>query len=244
MRVALSFLLTVFFAVPIFSNHGNPDLAKKTFEAFYNKDFPKSRNLAFQYLKDSESIDTSDKVLKIFFITEPDLNHLDLILDRIYISNQKKNFHFYKLVYILLEKSTVAENHKIATKWGEIFVNEAKNSKRYSRGLYLYSLTLFQRNESQRAETVLLNCKSTEIVMFSPKLELNRILSLTDEKVKIKQYRRYLRNNYKANYSDFVLASLIQSYKKVGKVNKATNLKRKFERDFASSIFLEKVRNL
>jgi len=135
----------------------NPTL-KRVLELYKRKDFKEINKIASEYIRSQEELSQDDKVIKVYFHTENDLQKLDTVLDQIYKNTDELSPKFHTLTYMLMEKTLLAEQYDIGVKWGDIYRKEAKSKKtKYIKGLYLYSCLLYKANKSTISLSVIDN---------------------------------------------------------------------------------------
>ncbi|HNI26932.1 MAG TPA: hypothetical protein PLJ29_11270, partial [Leptospiraceae bacterium] len=184
------------------------DTFKRAFQAYMAKDYKVCRLYSEKYIRESAVNDPASQIFKIYFKTESNLIKLDYVLEKFYKENETLPKEFYALVSIFLEKALVSQNLKLGLKWGERYYLEAAKTKKYFKGLFLYSSLLFLAKEKQRAVSVLTSIDSEKIndEEWKTRLELLRISSLENPKDIIKESKRYLKKHYNEKYSDYLIS--------------------------------------
>jgi hypothetical protein len=215
-----------------------PDLFLLSKQAYERKDFKNAARLSLQYLQSQDTISIHDPILEIFFQTEGDLARLDFFLEKAYSSSGGNSPQIYNLMAIFLEKCYHAKESKIGFRWGDIFLQEGGNSKRYARGIFAYSGMLFLEKEGKKARQILKNPKlvNSKGVLKKRKSLLALALYKKEKKV-IDTANQFLVNHGKTPYADFVMALIIETYQKLGEVEKANEWKIKLEKNFPNSPF-------
>ena len=76
----------------------NPTL-KRVLELYKRKDFKEINKIASEYIRTQEEFNQDDKVIKLYFHTENDLQKLDSLLDQIYKNTDEvsSKFHTFNL---------------------------------------------------------------------------------------------------------------------------------------------------
>ncbi len=229
------FLLISFFV----SASVSADTFKRAFQAYMEKDYKVCRLYSEKYIRESAINDPASQIFKIYFKTENNLIKLDYVLEKFYKDNETLPKEFYSLVSIFLEKALVSQNLKLGLKWGERYYLEGAKTKKYFKGLFLYSSLLFLAKEKQRAVSVLTAIDSERIndEEWKTRLELLRISSLENQKDIIRESKRYLKKHYNEKYSDYLISMMIELYRKSGKREKAEKLQRRLLKDFPRTVF-------
>jgi|GEM_PF-2003075 hypothetical protein len=220
----------------------NPTL-KRVLELYKRKDFKEINKIASEYIRSQEELSQDDKVIKVYFHTENDLQKLDTVLDQIYKNTDELSPKFHTLTYMLMEKTLLAEQYDIGVKWGDIYRKEAKSKKtKYIKGLYLYSCLLYKANKSTISLSVIDNAlKEKPNKKITGKLKLLRIAQLKNDFQVIVESKNYLKNNYESTYADFIFAHMVQAYRNTGKKKRVEQLKEDFKKDFGDSILVDTV---
>lgn len=220
----------------------NPTL-KRVLELYKRKDFKEINKIASEYIRGQEELSQDDKVIKVYFHTENDLQKLDTVLDQIYKNTDELSPKFHTLTYMLMEKTLLAEQYDIGVKWGDIYRKEAKSKKtKYIKGLYLYSCLLYKANKSTISLSVIDNAlKEKPNKKITGKLKLLRIAQLKNDFQVIVESKNYLKNNYESTYADFIFAHMVQAYRNTGKKKRVEQLKEDFKKDFGDSILVDTV---
>ncbi len=220
----------------------NPTL-KRVLELYKRKDFKEINKIASEYIRTQEELHQDDKVIKLYFHTENDLQKLDSLLDQIYKNTDEVSSKFHTLTYMLMEKSLLAEQFDIGVKWGDVYRKEAKSKKtKYIKGLYLYSCLLYKANKSSVSLSVIDNAlKEKPSKKITSKLKLLRIAQLKNDFQVIVESKNYLKNNYESTYADFIFAHMVQAYRNTGKKKRVEQLKEDFKKDFGDSILVDTV---
>jgi len=117
----------------------NPTL-KRVLELYKRKDFKEINKIASEYIRSQEELSQDDKVIKVYFHTENDLQKLDTVLDQIYKNTDELSPKFHTLTYMLMEKTLLAEQYDIGVKWGDIYRKEAKSKRQSILKGFIYIL--------------------------------------------------------------------------------------------------------
>ncbi len=221
------------------SLYSESSLEQFAFESYQKQDYKNSFHLARKYLQNKLEISELDPIIEMYFQTESNLYRLDEYLDKLYF--QSKNSQVYNLMYYLLEKSYQAKEEQIGEKWGEIFLTEGGSSSFYAKGLIAYSGILYLKGEKKKSKQVLRSsilAQSTGIV--KKRFHLLKLALRKEEKI-IHTASHFLEKNMRKPYADFVMALIIESYKKMGEEQKVKEWSQKLEKNFPNSIFLTQI---
>ncbi len=207
------------------------------------KEFIEASKLAEKYIKLLPELDQSDKVIRYYFLLESNLDKLDQALDSIYKTNDKLNFRFHSLVFILIEKSLLQGDYQLGVKWGDIYKKEARSKKKkYYRGLYYFACHLYKMNDKHAAlsviETVLREKPKKNL---KDKLTLLKILHYKNEYQFMLESKNFIKKNPDSNYVDLVFVNTIQNAKTNNKKERFIELKLDFSEDYKDSILYDQV---
>lgn len=239
------FLYLSFLSFPLFSLNDSQTLYQIQ-QYLKKKDYINATKIAESYIKSLEEIQQNDKIIKIYFRLESDLNKLDILLDSIYKDTDKFNKRFHSLLFIFIEKSLLAGEYSLGVKWGEVYKKEAKSKKKkYYKGLYLYACHLYKRNEKNLAmQMIEFALKEKPKKNLKDKLTLLKLLQYNNDLQFSIESKKILKNNPDSNYADFIFANLIQNYKNQNKKEKLVELKEEFYIEHRDSILYDRVKNL
>ena len=216
------------------------DLYSESYEelairAYSQKDYERSGYLCRKHLENNKDF-SSVKLEKVFFRVEPNL----FVLDK-YLESKKtgKSKHIEPLLLTFLEKASIAGNAKLGKKWGTFFLNEFSKSRSYAKGLYHFASLLVREKDYDGGNRVLKSIPMGSIRSKSQKRKifLLSLASLEKDQKIIRNSKQYLKKYYHSNYSDYILALLIESYRHRGKEKIANHLIKKFQEDFPTSPF-------
>lgn len=219
--------------------YSESSLEQLALHSFQKNDYKNASRLARQYLQEKADLPLSEPIWEIYFQTESNLSRLDEYLENIYY--QSRNPQVYNLMYHLLEKCYQAKEEQIGEKWGEIFLTEGGESSYYAKGLIAYSGILYLKNDKKKSKEILkspLFAQSKGIL--KKRFQLLKLALRKEEKI-IPTASHFLDKNIQKPYADFVMALIIESYKKIGEEKKAKEWFKKLEKTFPNSVFLSQI---
>lgn len=222
-----------------FSIFPSPNLAQLSLDSFQKKDFLNAARLAKNYLDSQETLSPNDPIVEIYFKTESNLFRLEEFLEKLYTHSEDPVVYTY--IYYFLEKCYHAKELQMSEKWGEIFLTEGGENSYYAKGILAYSGILYLKEEKKKAKQILKAplFASTKGVL-KKRFHLLKLALKREEKI-ILSASHFLDKNLQNPYADFVMALIIESYKKIGEEQKAKEWSKKLEKTFPNSVFLRQI---
>lgn len=222
-----------------FSIFPNPSLAQLAKSAFEKKDYKNAARLSREYLSSAYALQLDDPILEIYFKTESNLSRLEEYLEKLHPHSSEPKF--LNLVYYLVEKCYQAKEVQIGEKWGEVLLTEGGESPYYAKGILVYSGILYLKEDKQKAKQILKNPTLAHSKgIWKKRLNLLKLALKKEEKI-ILTANRFLSKNQESPYADFVIALIIESYKKLGEEQKAREWSKQLEKNFPKSVFVSQI---
>lgn len=142
-------LSILIFHIPIYLYGQTIDSADSLIVEFKNSNYSlvasKSREVILnQFYKPKDQ-----RYLILYLSSATDLQEMDRILEEVYSKKEKNSSYLSNAIYLLLERSLVANSSALGEKWGFRFRQDAEESSRYAEGLFLYASVLYQNKKEK-----------------------------------------------------------------------------------------------
>jgi hypothetical protein len=136
----------------LFSNLFNTqsiDSADSLLVEFKNANYSFVASKAKEAIRNQSYKPKDQRYLILYLSSATDLIEMDRILEEVYIQKDNNNTYLSNAVYLLLERSLVANIPSLGEKWGFRFRQDGEGSTRYADGLYLYASVLYQNKKEK-----------------------------------------------------------------------------------------------
>lgn len=149
-RVFFSTFLCIGFLHSSFPQNQDFDSLFKEFKSGNYSQVASQSKLIIQ--NSSKNLDL--RFLVLYISSESKLEDMDKTLESVYQNTDKRPTHLTNAMYLILERSLVANSVAIGEKWGYRFRQEAETSTRYAEGLYFYASLLYQNQKEKDAHFI------------------------------------------------------------------------------------------
>lgn len=234
LKVKQIFYFILFFCLFSISQYAREQTSLQKARAFYQKGmYQECLAIANGQIRKSLELYPGQEMLLLYFLTENDLNKLNLILNRIYKKNSKTlHPNFFFLIYVFLDKSMVIGNFAQAGYWGKIFYQRGLSSSLFQRGMYLYASILFMQKKIEKSQKIL-NIINQQKIKPKQKEKL-LLLQTAAPNPEFRLQAEIFHFAYRSRYRKFIFQNLIRLYIQKKQIKKARKLYRFYRKNILS----------
>lgn len=127
----------------------------EVYSEFLKGNYKTSSKFAKQYITSSGFQVPDERYFILYATGEEELSELDHIFGKSYATKKERTPQFFNSIFLILERAIVLEELSIGKKWGKIYEERGKLSKKYDEGLYLYGGILKLDKKEEEAKLVL-----------------------------------------------------------------------------------------